>query len=438
MATPKLSIIVPIYNVEPYLRKCVESLLTQDLDPAEYEIILVDDGSTDGCPAICDEYAQTLHPSGGSRKGANIKVIHQPNGGLSAARNTGIMAAKGDYVCFVDSDDYWEPNVLGGLMAQVERDNLDVLRFKWQNVRIGPTNRAELYNPALTSLQSERSSTNRTYGATGNAVEGSEADSSVTDCNAVDSSEADSCNKYKVFNPNKSDPYRLEDYSSEVTIGEEFLNTRFGYACYAVQFIIRRSLLSGQYSVFSNQCSEVSGQWSALSSQSSEVSAQYSEVSTQKSAITNNKSQILFTPNLHFEDTDWTPRMLLAAQRVASTDTMVYDYLVREGSITKVGANLDKKRRNIEDSMLIVERLGGLSKQHPKCVWLRRMQSSMAAGIIHSVIAVFPAERRDYVRRLRQWHVFPLVVANQGRTYTRRARIMNISTWLYAIIAKLR
>ena len=340
MATPKLSIIVPIYNVEPYLRKCVESLLTQDLDPAEYEIILVDDGSPDGCPAICDEYAQTLHPSGGSRKGANIKVIHQPNGGLSAARNTGIMAAKGDYVCFVDSDDYLEPNVLGGLMAQVERDDLDVLRFKWQNVN----------------------------------------------------------DAYEVFNPNKSNPYRLEDYSSDVTTGEDFLNTRFGYACYAVQFIIRRSLLVG----------------SSL-----------------------NVPSILFTPNLHFEDTDWTPRMLLAAQRVASTDTMVYDYLVREGSITKVGANLDKKRRNIEDSMLIVERFNNLSEHHPSCVWLRRMQCSMAAGIIHSVIAPFPAERRDYVRRLRRWHVFPLVIANQGRTYTRRARIMNIGTWLYAIVMRL-
>lgn len=405
MQSIKLSIIVPIYNVEPYLRKCVESLLTQDLSPAEYEIILVDDGSPDGCPAICDEYAQALHSSGGSRKGANIKVIHQPNGGLSAARNTGIMAAKGDYVCFVDSDDYLEPNVLGGLMAQVERDNLDVLRFKWQNVRIVPTNRAELYNPDLTSLQSERSSTNRTYGATGNAVEGSEADGSVTDSNAVDGSKADSCNKYEVFNPNKSDPYRLEDYSSDVTTGEDFLNTRFGYACYAVQFIIRRSLLVE------------------------------SSLNAKRSSL--NVPSILFTPNLHFEDTDWTPRMLLAAQRVASTDTMVYDYLVREGSITKVGANLDKKRCNIEDSMLIVERFNNLLEQHPKCVWLRRMQSSMAAGIIHSVIAVFPAERRDYVRRLRQWHVFPLVIANQGRTYTRRARIMNISTWLYAIASLL-
>lgn len=385
MATPKLSIIVPIYNVEQYLRKCVESLLTQDLDPAEYEIILVDDGSTDGSGEIAEQLAGKSEEVRGKSEEVRgkseevrgksvprITAIHQPNGGLSAARNTGIMAAQGDYVCFVDSDDYWEPNVLGGLMAQVERDDLDVLRFKWQNVRV------------VSGLADERIS------------------------GLVDE-------RYEVFNPNKSDPYRLEDYSSDVTTGVDFLNTRFGYACYAVQFIVRRSLLSGQYS---------------------EVSGQYSEVSTQKSAITNNQSPILFTSNLHFEDTDWTPRMLLAAQRVASMDTMVYDYLVREGSITKVGANVDKKRRNIEDSMLIVERLGGLLEQHPSCVWLRRMQSSMAAGIVQSVITTFPAERRAYVRRLRQWHVFPLAIANQGRTYVRRARIMNISTWLYAIVMK--
>lgn len=368
MATPKLSIIVPIYNVEPYLRKCVESLLTQDLDPAEYEIILVDDGSTDGSGEIAEQLAgKSEEVRGKSEEGRGksvprITAIHQPNGGLSAARNTGIMAAQGDYVCFVDSDDYWEPNVLGSLMTQVELDDLDVLRFKWQNVRVV----SGLVDERMSGLMDER---------------------------------------YEVFNPNKSNPYRLEDYSSEVTTGEDFLNTRFGYACYAVQFIIRRSLLVE------------------------------SSLNAKRSSL--NVPSILFTPNLHFEDTDWTPRMLLAAQRVASTDTMVYDYLVREGSITKVGANLDKKRRNIEDSMIVVERLAKLSNQHQKCVWLRRMQSSMAAGIIHSVIAVFPAERRDYVRRLRQWHVFPLVVANQGRTYARRARIMNIGTWLYAIVSLL-
>ena len=115
----KLSIIVPIYGVEAYLRKCVDSLLNQDMPSSEYEIILVDDESPDACPRICDEYA-VAHE--------NIRVIHRKNGGLSAARNSGIEIAQGEYLMFVDSDDYIEPNVLSGLMAQVERDNLDVSR----------------------------------------------------------------------------------------------------------------------------------------------------------------------------------------------------------------------------------------------------------------------------------------------------------------------
>ncbi len=83
------SIIVPIYNVEKYLRCCVDSVLAENF--ADYEMILVDDGSPDGCGKICDEYAG---------KYPHIKVIHQENGGLSDARNAGIRAAKGDYLIF--------------------------------------------------------------------------------------------------------------------------------------------------------------------------------------------------------------------------------------------------------------------------------------------------------------------------------------------------
>ncbi len=91
----KLSIIVPIYNVEQYLHKCIDSILAQTF--TDFELILVDDGSTDRCPQICDEYA---------KKDSRIKVIHKENGGLSDARNAGIDIAQGDYLGFVDSDDY--------------------------------------------------------------------------------------------------------------------------------------------------------------------------------------------------------------------------------------------------------------------------------------------------------------------------------------------
>ena len=127
----KLSIIVPIYNVAPYLRKCVDSLLVQDI--SDSEIILVDDGSTDDSGWIADELVNAFRLSPLASR-LLLRVIHQSNAGLSAARNTGIAAATGNYIMFVDSDDYLQPNVLGTLMEQVEREHLDVLRFRYQNV----------------------------------------------------------------------------------------------------------------------------------------------------------------------------------------------------------------------------------------------------------------------------------------------------------------
>lgn len=105
----KLSIIIPVYNVAPYVRKCVESVLNQDLDPQEYEVILVDDGSTDGSGAICDEFVQST-----------INIIHQPNAGVAAARNAGAKVAKGEYLAFLDSDDWWAPTYLSRMLWLIE------------------------------------------------------------------------------------------------------------------------------------------------------------------------------------------------------------------------------------------------------------------------------------------------------------------------------
>lgn len=102
---PKLSIIVPVYNVEKYLPKCIDSLICGD---GSYEIILVNDGSTDASPDILADYA-ARHPS-------LIRVITTPNGGLGHARNTGIDAASGDYLLFVDSDDYLSPGALSSIL----------------------------------------------------------------------------------------------------------------------------------------------------------------------------------------------------------------------------------------------------------------------------------------------------------------------------------
>ena len=96
-----ISVIVPVYNVEKYLRRCVDSILGQTY--SDFELLLVDDGSPDGCPQICDEYAA---------RDSRVRVIHKPNGGLISARNAGILAARGDYVCIVDGDDRALGNML--------------------------------------------------------------------------------------------------------------------------------------------------------------------------------------------------------------------------------------------------------------------------------------------------------------------------------------
>lgn len=104
----KVSVIVPVYKVEDYLNRCVDSILNQTFE--DFELILVDDGSPDNCGAMCDEYA---------KKDGRIHVIHQENGGLSAARNTGIDSAQGDYLVFVDSDDWLHPQYLESMYGAI-------------------------------------------------------------------------------------------------------------------------------------------------------------------------------------------------------------------------------------------------------------------------------------------------------------------------------
>lgn len=116
--SPLISVIIPVYNVESYLSECVDSVLRQTC--GKFEVILVDDGSTDSCGAICDSYAGS---------DPRIRVIHQPNGGLSAARNSGLKAARGQYVYFLDSDDYIESHTLEQLTALAEQEQADVVFF---------------------------------------------------------------------------------------------------------------------------------------------------------------------------------------------------------------------------------------------------------------------------------------------------------------------
>lgn len=121
----KLSIIVPVYNVEKYIEKCLCSLLNQDLDKSEYEILVINDGTKDSSATIAREIAS---------KNSNIQVIDKENGGLSTARNRGLEYATGEYIFFVDSDDYIEPNVLKTLLDKCHSNNLDMIAFNFRLV----------------------------------------------------------------------------------------------------------------------------------------------------------------------------------------------------------------------------------------------------------------------------------------------------------------
>ena len=329
----KLSIIVPIYNVAPYLRKCVDSLLAQDI--SDYEIILVDDGSTDDSGAIADEIVKEAI---GNRQWAienetnrqspianspTLRVIHQENAGLSAARNTGIAAATGDYIMFVDSDDYLQPNVLGALMEQVERDNLDVLRFRYQNVR----------------------------------------------------------ESGEVFVPHEGMKTDYNNYSSEPTDGLSFLNERMWVQCYVVQFLVKSEIVR----------------------------------------------QELFTPGIYFEDTDWTPRMLLRAKRIASTDLVVYNYLWREGSITLSQKDTAKMRKQLHDKLGLIGKLNTLGNSVACRRWFDGMISGLVINVVGIIASTFYDERKQYIKQIKHFGVLPLKNINVAPRAVKKLKLINRS-----------
>ena len=113
----KVSVIVPIYNTEKFLRKCIESIVNQTLE--EIEIILINDGSTDNSHIVCEEYSRK-YPK-------KIRYINNKNIGCSATRNLGISLAKGEYIAFVDSDDYIEQEMYQEMYEKAKKENLDIV-----------------------------------------------------------------------------------------------------------------------------------------------------------------------------------------------------------------------------------------------------------------------------------------------------------------------
>lgn len=137
---PELSIIVPVYKVEKYLPKCIDSILAQTF--RDFELILIDDGSPDRCGAICDEYAA---------KDSRIKVIHQQNAGVSAARNAGLDIATGTYLGFVDSDDWIEPEMYETMITTAKEKQVDVVVCGLEY--IGPNGAIVIDNGQIDAVQ---------------------------------------------------------------------------------------------------------------------------------------------------------------------------------------------------------------------------------------------------------------------------------------------
>jgi len=140
----RISVIVPVYNVKRYLARCIESVLRQTM--ADFELILVDDGSTDGSGAMCDTYVQD----------ERVRVLHQENRGLGLARNAGLERAQGEYVCFIDSDDYAGPELLEHLVTAARRHQADVVIGGWTDVSADGRERRRSRPEALFAAEEER------------------------------------------------------------------------------------------------------------------------------------------------------------------------------------------------------------------------------------------------------------------------------------------
>lgn len=304
-----LSIIVPVFNVERYLAKCLDSLLSQDIDRDSYEIILIDDGSTDTGGEICDGYASNNE---------NITVFHQKNQGLSVARNVGLGKARGKYVLFVDSDDFLEENILGVLVEEMGELELDILRFKYRRVQ-----------------------------------EGEDL-------------------------PHEIVVYQHPISQQDVYDGHDFLFNRLGKGCYAWQFLIHREHLV--------------------------------------------QNELYFRPGIIFEDTEWTPRLLEKAKRVAEIDLLVYNYLERKGSITK-----DRVERVIDGQIKLISILKEQMAQLEDKRWYEGMIAHTVITVISHIGCSLYSQRGMYLLKLKEEQVYPLSYYNANRKAMRKIRVINFS-----------
>ena len=188
-----------------------------------------------------------------------------------------------------------------------------------------------------------------------------------------------------LFRSMKSD---YNDYSSKPTDGLSFLNERMWVQCYVVQFLVKADIVRKE----------------------------------------------LFTPGIYFEDTDWTPRMLLRAKRVASVNSIVYNYLWREGSITLSQKDIEKQRKQLFDKMYLLHKLNEWGNKQKNRQWFDTMISGLVINIVGMLSANFYAERKDYISKIKDLNILPITTYHVAPRAHKKVKLINWSIDLATIL----
>ena len=141
-----------------------------------------------------------------------------------------------------------------------------------------------------------------------------------------------------------------------------------------------------------------------------------------------------FTPGIYFEDTDWTPRMLLRTKWVASTDLVVYNYLWREGSITLSQKNINKQRKQLQDKMGLLERLNKWGNQVADRRWFDSMISGLVVNIVGIIASTFYGERKEYIRQIKALNILPITTFHIAPRAHRKVKLINMSLRLAIMV----
>jgi glycosyltransferase involved in cell wall biosynthesis len=317
----KLSFILPIFNTGKYLQKCIDSTLAQNLPAEDFEVLLVyDEGSTDNSLEIAQANAEN-HP--------NVRLIQHSNRSIGESLNYAFPLAKGEYVQVIDTDDYLEPNTIAPLLQRIYVEQLDIMRFKYQNID----------------------------------------------------------EDYQIIQYNKH-PYQGMDFSASVTDGLDFLVHRMGYACYVPTMIFRRELL-----------------------------------------LHDGNEMLAIAIN----DSEWLPRIVAQASRVASTETIVYNYLIRNTS----------KMNSGRDMFIVEETLKVFDAYRPYLQssankWYKEAMTRGVVAILSRISSQSMKTIREYVYKIKQYPIFPLPISQQTQMGKIRIRMINISPMLYCLLMRIR